>query len=80
MNPDDVLVLKQGGILLATGMAFTFGFLLLLVLVTKGAALVVPRFNHLMPDTVAKAAKPKAAATDDNAAIAIAVAVATARG
>ena len=76
----DSELLKQGVVLLVSGMGIVFIFLAILVLVTTGASKVIPRFNHILPDEAPKkkpAPAPKA--TDDDLAIALAIAVARAR-
>ena len=76
----DIELLKQGVVLLVSGMGIVFIFLAILVLVTTGAAKVIPKFNHILPDEAPKK-KPAPAAkpTDDDLAIALAIAVARAR-
>ena len=73
-------LLKQGLVLLVSGMGIVYIFLAILVLVTTGASKIVPKFNHILPDEAPKK-KPAPAAkpTDDDAAIALAIAVARAR-
>ena len=73
-------LLKQGLVLLVSGMGIVYIFLAILVLVTTGAAKIVPKCNHILPDEAPKK-KPAPAAkpTDDDLAIALAIAVARAR-
>ncbi|MDD5708835.1 MAG: OadG family transporter subunit [Kiritimatiellae bacterium] len=69
-------------ILLVAGMGTVYAFLYLLVLIMRAIAVVVPRFNYLMPDTGVVPARPAPAAArpaDDGAALAVAVAAAAAR-
>jgi len=51
VNPDDILVIKQAFALLIIGMGITFIFMYALVWVMRGIAKIVPRFNHLLPDS-----------------------------
>lgn len=74
----DVVLLQQGLVLLIAGMGIVFFFLAILVLVTIGASKIVPKFNHILPDEAPKK-KPASAAASDDAAIALAIAVARAR-
>lgn len=76
----DSELLKQGVVLLVSGMGIVYIFLAILVLVTTGASKVIPRFNHILPDEAPKKKPaPAAKATDDDLAIALAIAVARAR-
>ena len=77
----DMELLKQGVVLLISGMGIVFIFLAILVLVTTGASKVIPKFNHILPDEAPKKKPAPAAAkaTDDDLAIALAIAVARAR-
>ena len=76
----DSELLKQGVVLLVSGMGIVYIFLAILVLVTTGAAKVIPRFNHILPDEAPKKKPaPVAKAADDDLAIALAIAVARAR-
>lgn len=76
----NALILEQGLVLMVAGMAIVFVFLYVLVLVVRLTAIVVPRFNHLLPDAAPKAfARPAAAAPADEAPIAAAIAAATRR-
>lgn len=76
----NAFILKQGLVLLAAGMAIVFVFLYVLVLVVRLTALVVPRFNHLLPDAAPKApARPQVAVPADDAPIAAAIAAAARR-
>jgi sodium pump decarboxylase gamma subunit len=74
------MILPQAFVLLVAGMLIVFVFLYVMVLVMRGVALVVPRFNHLLPDDAPKAvARPVAVRASDDTAIAIAIAVSTDR-
>ena len=74
----DSELIKQALVLLVAGMGIVYVFLTILVFVTMGAAKIIPRFNHILPDEAPKK-KPVPAATSDNAAIALAIAAARAR-
>ena len=77
---DRYMLIKQGVVLLVSGMGIVFFFLAVLVAVTSLSAKIIPRFNHILPDEAPKKKPaPKAAASDDGEAIALAIAVARAR-
>jgi oxaloacetate decarboxylase gamma subunit len=77
---DRFMLIKQGVVLLISGMGIVFFFLAVLVAVTTLSAKVIPRFNHILPDEAPKKKPaPKAAASNDDEAIALAIAVARAR-
>ena len=73
-------ILTQGLVLLIAGMSIVFAFLATLVCVMSVTSKVIPKFNHILPDEEPKkrAAKP-ADSSQDNTAIAIAIAAATAQ-
>lgn len=73
----DFELIKQGLVLLIAGMGIVYAFLLILVGVTYGASRIIPKFNHILPDEAPKKAPPPPAS--DDAAIALAIAVARAR-
>ena len=78
----NALILEQGLVLMAAGMAIVFAFLYVLVLVVRLTAIVVPRFNHLLPDAAPKAPARSAAApaaVNDHSAIAAVIAAAARR-
>lgn len=77
---DRVELIKQGVVLLISGMGIVYFFLAVLVAVTTLSAKIIPRFNHILPDEAPKK-KPatKAVASNDDEAIALAIAVARAR-
>ncbi len=76
----DAGVLRQGLVLMGSGMGIVYVFLYLLVLVMRGISIVVPRFNHLLPDDSPKQAKaPVAPICTDDADVAVAIAAAVAR-
>lgn len=66
-------MLQQGLVLIVAGMGIAIGFLALLSYVTTLMGKVAPRWN-LFPEPVAK--KPAAKPATDDAAVAIAIAVA----
>ena len=68
-------VLLQGLVLMIAGMGIVYFFLSLLIFVTKVTMGGVARFNALLPDETPKK-KPVAAASNDDANIALAIAVA----
>ncbi|MGN0846726.1 MAG: OadG family transporter subunit [Kiritimatiellia bacterium] len=67
-------IIQQGLVLMAAGVGIVFLFLAILIVVTKCAG-VVQRFDHILPQEAKKTA-PKKAAADDDANIALAIAVA----
>ena len=78
------MILTHGLVLMVIGMTFVFVFLYLLVLIMNLLAVVVPRFNQILPDLAPKAvtAAPAAAKTAparSDAVIAIAIAAADIR-
>ena len=68
-------VILQGLVLMGFGMGFVYAFLALLILVTKVSMGVVARFDSILPQDAPKK-KPAAAAGNDDANIALAIAVA----
>lgn len=74
-------ILPQATVLLGAGMIIVYIFLYVMVVVMRGVALIVPRFNHLMPDEEAKKPRtvPVPVSAPNDAAIAIAVAAAVDR-
>ena len=73
-------LIKSGLVLLVAGMGIVFVFLGLLVIVTNVTMRFFARFNNLIPDTTPKPkAKANPVAASDEAAIALAIAVARAR-
>ena len=64
-------IIQQGLVLMAAGMGIVFLFLAILIVVTKCSS-VVARFDNILPQDAPK----KAAAADDAANIALAIAVA----
>ena len=70
-------ILLQGLILLLAGMGIVYAFLALLVFIMNCAAVIVPRFNHILPDDAPKKKpRPLPIATPDHSLIAVVVAAA----
>ena len=53
-SPDDISIIKQSFVLLVIGMGITYIFMYVLVLIMRGIAKIIPRFDHLLPDTEVK--------------------------
>ena len=70
-------LLGQGLVLMLSGMGIVYLFLITLIVTTKVSSSFVAKFDHILPqDAPKKTAKPAAAANDDaNIALAIAVAM-----
>ena len=70
-------VIGQGLVLMIAGMGIVYLFLIVLIIVAKYASAFVARFDHILPQDAPKMAPaPKAAGNDDaNVALAIAVAL-----
>ena len=75
----NIELIKQGVVLLVSGMGIVFAFLAILVFVTTFSSKFVTKFNHILPDEAPKKKAAPAAASDDSLAIALAIAVARAR-
>lgn len=73
----DASLILQGALILCAGMGLVLTFLFLLIGVMKVLAVVVPRFNYLMPEEAP--AKPVKKAVEDLSAVALAIAVAQRR-
>ena len=69
-------VILQGLVLMGFGMGFVYAFLALLILVTKVSMGVVARFDSILPQDAPKKKPAAAAAGNDDADIALAIAVA----
>ena len=69
-------VILQGLVLMGFGMGFVFAFLALLILVTKSSMGVVAKFDSILPQDAPKKKPAVKAAGDDDANIALAIAVA----
>ena len=68
-------ILGQGLVLMIAGMGIVYLFLCVLIVVAKYSSAFVARFDSILPQDAPKKAKP-AAAADDGANIALAIAVA----
>ena len=65
-----------GLVLMVSGMGIVYAFLCVLIVVAKYASAFVARFDYILPqDAPKKAARPAAANDDANIALAIAVAL-----
>ena len=69
-------VILQGLVLMGFGMGFVYAFLALLIVVTKCSMGVVARFDLILPQDAPKKKPAAAAAGNDDANIALAIAVA----
>ena len=75
-------ILLQGLVLLVSGMGIVYLFLTLLVWVMNRSAVIVTRFNHILPDEEPKKKSRPATrqpAQEDSAMVAVAVAAIKAR-
>lgn len=69
-------MIGQGIVLMLAGMGIVYVFLSVLIAVTKLSMKGIARFDGILPQDAPKKAAPKAAADDDaNVALAIAVAL-----
>ncbi|MBR2354895.1 MAG: OadG family protein [Kiritimatiellae bacterium] len=68
-------MIGQGIVLMIAGMGIVYFFLSLLIVVTKLSMGAVARFDAILPQDAPKK-KPAAAAADDDANVALAIAVA----
>ena len=69
-------VILQGLVLMGFGMGFVFAFLAFLIVVTKVSMGFVGRFDSILPQDAPKKKPAAAAAGNDDANIALAIAVA----
>ena len=69
-------IIGQGLVLMVAGMGIVYLFLTVLIFVTKSTMGLVARFDHIIPQEAPKKAPKKSAAADDDANIALAIAVA----
>ena len=69
-------VILQGLVLMGFGMGFVFAFLAFLIVVTKCSMGFVGRFDSILPQDAPKKKPAAAAAGNDDANIALAIAVA----
>lgn len=75
------MLMVQGLLILTAGMGLVIVFLLTMILVMSLNAIIVPKFNYLLPDPVVRkaAVAPVVAAGSADVAVAIAAAVARQR-
>ena len=69
-------VILQGLVLMGFGMGFVFAFLAFLIIVTKSSMGFVAKFDSILPQDAPKKKPAAAAAGNDDANIALAIAVA----
>ena len=69
-------VILQGLVLMGFGMGFVFAFLVFLIVVTKVSMSFVGRFDSILPQDAPKKKPAAAASGNDDANIALAIAVA----
>ena len=69
-------IVLQGLVLMGFGMGFVYAFLAVLILVTKLSMGVVAKFDSILPQDAPKKKPAAAAAGNDDANIALAIAVA----
>ena len=69
-------IIGQGLVLMVAGMGIVYLFLVVLILVTKVTMSAVAKFDHIIPQEAPKKVAKKAAVSDDDANIALAIAVA----
>jgi len=69
-------VIGQGLVLMVAGMGIVYVFLSVLILVTKMSMKGIARFDGILPQDAPKKAPRAAATTDDDANVALAIAVA----
>ncbi|MGN0855559.1 MAG: OadG family protein [Kiritimatiellia bacterium] len=72
-------MIAQGLVLMLAGMGIVFFFLIVLILVTSGSMKVVARFDSILPQSAPKKHPAAKAAGDEDANIALAIAVALAK-
>jgi len=74
------MLMIQGLLILTAGMGLVIVFLVTMILVMNASAVIIPRFNHLLPDPVAKKVnRPPVAASAGSADVAVAIAAVVAR-
>ena len=69
-------VIGQGLVLMVAGMGIVYLFLIVLIIVAKYASAFVARFDGIIPQDAPKKAPAKKAAGNDDANVALAIAVA----
>ena len=68
-------IIGQGLVLMVAGMGIVYLFLIVLIFVAKYSSAFVAKFDHIIPQEAPKKA-PKPAAANDDADVALAIAVA----
>ena len=71
-------VIGQGIVLMLAGMGIVFAFLLVLIGVTRLTLPFISKFDSILPQDAPKKAPARAAAQDDEANVALAIALALA--
>lgn len=69
-------IMGQGLVLMIAGMGIVYLFLTVLIFVAKYSSAFVAKFDGILPQDAPKKSPKKAVATDDDANIALAIAVA----
>ena len=69
-------IIGQGLVLMVAGMGIVYLFLTILIIVAKYSSAFVARFDGILPQEAPKKAPRSAVASDDDANIALAIAVA----
>ena len=69
-------MIGQGAVLMVAGMGIVYFFLTLLIVVTKVSMKCIARFDYIFPKETPKKAPAAAKASDDDAKVALAIAVA----
>ena len=69
-------MISQGVVLMIAGMGIVYVFLSVLILTTKFSMKGIAKFDSILPQDAPKKKAPAAKATDDDANIALAIAVA----
>ena len=69
-------MIGQGVVLMIAGMGIVYVFLSVLIIVTKVSMKGIARFDSILPQEAPKKAPSRAAASDDDANVALAIAVA----
>ena len=69
-------VILQGLVLMGFGMGFVFAFLAFLIIVTKSSMGIVAKFDSILPQDAPKKKPAASASGNDDANIALAIAVA----
>ena len=73
------MLMVQGLLILTAGMGLVIVFLLVMILVMDASAVIVPKFNYLLPDPVVRKAATPSVVAAGSADVAVAIAAAAAR-